>query len=126
MGTALWIVQGVLAVAFSGSGLMKLMKSYEALKADPKMGWANDFSGGFVKFIGAAEAAGALGMVLPGVTGITPILTPVAGAGLGIVMLGAAATHLRRSETLMVGPPLILGVLAAFVAYGRFVVVPFS
>ena len=126
MGTALWIVQGVLAVAFSGSGLMKLMKSYEALKADPKMGWANDFSGGFVKFIGASEAAGALGLVLPAVTGIAPILTPVAGAGLAIIMLGAAVTHLRRSEMAMAGIPLMLGVLAAFVAYGRFIAVPFS
>ena len=63
MGTALWIVQGLLAVAFCGAGLMKLMKSHEAVKADPKMGWVNDFSGRFLKFIGAAEVAGALGMV---------------------------------------------------------------
>ncbi len=126
MGTALWIVQGLLAVAFFGAGLMKLMKSHEVLKADPKMGWANDFPGGFIKFIGTAEVAGALGMVLPGATGIAPMLTPVAGAGLGIIMLGAAATHLRRSEVPMIGPTLMLGGLAAFVAYGRFVVVPFS
>ncbi|MFB3069897.1 MAG: DoxX family protein [Gemmatimonadales bacterium] len=125
MGTALWIVQGVLAVAFTGSGSMKLLKSHDALKADPKMGWANDFSSGFVKFIGAAETAGALGLVLPGLTGVASILTPLAGLGLVGVMLGAAATHLRRSETPMVFPPLTLAALAAFVAYGRFVVVPF-
>ncbi len=126
MGTALWIVQGLLAVAFTGTGLMKLLKSYSSLIVDPKMGWANDFSGGFVKFIGAAEVAGALGMVLPGVTGIAPMLTPLAGAGLVIIMLGAATSHLRRSETPMAVPTLMLAVLAAFVAYGRFVVAPLS
>ncbi len=124
MGTALWIVQGVLAVAFTGSGSMKLLKSHDVLKADPKMGWANDFSSGFVKFIGAAESAAALGLVLPGLTGIAPILTPLAAIGLVGIMLGAAATHLRRSETPMVVPPMVLAALAAFVAYGRLVVVP--
>ena len=124
MGTALWIVQGVLAVAFTGSGSMKLLKSHDVLKADPKMGWANDFSSGFVKFIGAAESAAALGLVLPGLTGIAPILTPLAAVGLVGIMLGAAATHLRRSETPMVVPPMVLAALAAFVAYGRLVVMP--
>ncbi len=124
MGTALWIVQGLLAVAFIGAGSMKLLKSHDVLKADPKMGWANDFSSGLVKFIGAGESAAALGLVLPGLTGIAPILTPLAGLGLVGLMLGAAATHLRRSETLMVVPPLALAALAAFVAYGRFVLVP--
>ena len=123
MGTALWIVQYVLAVAFIGGGLI-VLKSHDVLKADPKMGWANDFSSGFVKFIGAAESAAALGMVLPGLTGIAPILTPLAAVGLVGIMLGAAATHLRRSETPMVVPPMVLAALAAFVAYGRLVVVP--
>ncbi len=124
MGTTLWIVQGVLAVAFIGAGSMKVLKSHDVLKADPKMGWANDFSGGFVKFIGAAQSAAALGLVLPGLTGIAPILTPLAAVGLVGIMLGAAATHLRRSETPMVVPPMVLAALAAFVAYGRLVVVP--
>ncbi len=66
MGTTLWIVQGLLAVAFIGAGSIKLFKSHDVLKADPKMGWANDFSSGLVKFIGASESAAALGLVLPG------------------------------------------------------------
>ncbi len=122
MVTALSIVQGVLAVAFIGAGSMKVLKSHDVLKTE--MGWANDFSSGFVKFIGAAESAAALGLVLPGLTGIAPILTPLAAVGLVGIMLGAAATHLRRSETPMVVPPMVLGALAAFVAYGRLVVVP--
>ncbi len=123
MGTALWIVQGVLAVAFIGGGSI-VLKSHDVLKADPKMGWANDFSSGFVKFIGAAESVAALGLVLPGLTGIAPILTLLAAVGLVGIMLGAVATHLRRSETPMVIPPMVLAALAAFVAYGRLVVVP--
>ncbi len=123
MGTALWIVQYVLAVAFIGAGSI-VLKSHDVLKADPKMGWANDFSSGFVQFIGAAESAAALGLVLPGLTGIAPILTPLAAIGLVGIMLGAAATHLRRSETPMVVPPMVLAALAAFVAYGRLVVMP--
>ncbi len=124
MGTTLWIVQGLLAVAFIGSGSMKLFKSHDALKADPKMGWANDFSSGFVKFIGAVEVAGGLGLVLPGLSGIAPVLTPFAGLGLVGIMLGAAATHVRRSEIPMAVPSLVLAVMAAFVAYGRLVLLP--
>lgn len=124
MNVALWIMQGLLAAAFLGAGAMKLLKSHEALKSDPKMGWANDFSAGAVKLIGLAELAGALGLVLPRLTGIAPILTPLAAAGLALLMLGAAVIHQRRSEGPMAIPPLIFAVLAAFVAYGRFVAAP--
>ena len=55
MGTALWIVQGLLAVAFIGAGSMKLLKSHDVLKADPKMGWANDFSSGLGSHSGMGE-----------------------------------------------------------------------
>ena len=64
MGTALSIGQGVLAVAFIGAGSMKVLKSHDVLKA--QMSWANDFSSSFVKLIGAAESAAALGLVLRG------------------------------------------------------------
>ena len=94
---------------------MKLGKSYDSLRSDPKMGWANDFSPGFVKFIGLAEFAGALGLVVPPATGIAPTLAPLAAAGLIVLMLGAAATHLKRSEGAAVVPSLILSALAGFV-----------
>ncbi len=126
MGTALWVVQGVLAIAFVIAGGMKALKSHDALKADPHMGWSNDFSAGFIQFLGLAEIAGGIGMVVPGLTGIAPVLTPVAGACLAIIMLGAAATHVRRSEIGMVFPTLMLGAMAAFVAYGRFVAMPLA
>jgi len=121
MSTALWIVQGLTAFAFLAAGSMKLIKSHEDLKADEKMAWANDFSAGFIKFIGAAEVAGALGLVLPQLTGIAPILTPIAAVGLVVLMAGAASTHLKRSEGPMVVPNLVLIALCAFVAYGRFI-----
>ena len=117
MTTALWIVQGLLAFAFTAAGLMKLGKSYDALRADPKMGWANDFSAGAVKLIGLAELLGAIGLVAPAATGIAPMLTPVAAAGLIAVMLGAAATHVRRNEMPSVIPNLVLAALAGFVVW---------
>ena len=64
-----------------------------------------------------------MGLVLPGLTGTAPIVTPLAAVGLVGIMLGGAATHLRRSETPMVVPPMVPATLAAFVAYGRLVVV---
>lgn len=126
MGTALWVVQGILAIAFVVSGGMKALKSHEALKADPHMGWSHDFSAGFIQFIGLAEVAGGLGMVVPGLTGIATVLTPIAGACLAFIMLGAAAVHVRRSETGMVFPTLMLAAMAGFVAYGRFVALPLA
>ena len=117
MTTALWIVQGLLAFAFAAAGLMKLGKSYDALRSDPKMGWANDFSAEVVKLIGAAELAGAIGLVAPAATGVAPTLTPIAAAGLIVIMLGAAATHVRRKEMASVLPNVILAGLAGFVVW---------
>ena len=126
MGTALWVVQGFLAIVFVVSGGMKALKSHDALKADPHMAWSHDFSAGFIQFLGLAEIAGGLGMVLPGLLGIAHALTPLAGACLTVIMLGAAAVHVRRSETNMVLPTLMLAATAAFVAYGRFVAMPLT
>lgn len=119
MDLVLWILQGVLGLVFVGAGSLKLFKSHEALKADPHMAWANDYSGGFIKLIAAAEVLGGIGLVVPMLTGIAPNLTAWAAAGLTIIMLGAAWAHLRRSEMSMVVPTLVLAVLSGFVAYGR-------
>jgi uncharacterized membrane protein YphA (DoxX/SURF4 family) len=124
MHTALWITQALLAIAFLVAGGTKLMKSHEQMKADPHMGYANDYSGGFLKFIGTAEVLGALGLVLPGLLGIAPGLTPLAALGLAIIMAGAIWTHVRRGEMGMVAPTLALAALALFVAYGRYFVAP--
>ena len=120
MNIALWVVAGLLALAFGGAGFMKLTTPKEKLAENPNMAWTQDFSAGLIKFIGAAEVAGALGLVLPQAFGIAEVLTPLAAVGLVIIMLGAIVTHARRKEFPAIGFNVILGALAAFVAIGRF------
>ena len=118
MNIALWIVQALLALAFLMSGGMKLMRSKEELA--PMMGWVEDVSPNTIRLIGLLEVLGAIGLILPALTGILPWLTPLAAVGLVLIMVGAIVTHLRRDETIMIMPPVILLVLSAFVAYGQF------
>ncbi|WP_030483360.1 DoxX family protein [Nocardioides aequoreus] len=125
MNVVLWIVAGVLALAMLGAGGMKLARSREQLR-EAGMGWVDDFSPGAVKAIGTAEVAGALGLVLPPLVDVATWLAPLAAVGLLLTMLGAVVVHLRRGETPMVVPPLVLGVLAAVVAWGRFGPYPFG
>jgi uncharacterized membrane protein YphA (DoxX/SURF4 family) len=114
MNTALWIVQLVLCIAFLGSGGMKV---FAWRKYKETVGRELDLSRGLVTFIGISELAGALGLVLPGFTGIAPILAPIAAAGLGVIMLLATGFHLRRKEPVYM--PVVLLILAGFVAVGR-------
>jgi hypothetical protein len=121
MNTATWIVQGFLAFALIGAGLMKLVKSRKALLASgPSMAWAEDFSDGGVKSIGLLEVAAAVGLVLPWALDIAPALTPVAGVGAALLLVGAATVHLRRHENKAIGGPLLLAILGVFVALSRF------
>ena len=112
----LWVAQVLLAVAFLATSLMKLTQPYEALAAS--QAWVKLFSPEIVKLIGAVELLGMIGLILPAATRIVPVLTPVAATGLVLTMVGAAATHLRIGEPPI--PNLVLGSLAAFVAWGRF------
>jgi uncharacterized membrane protein len=119
VNVALWIAAGLLALAFLAAGLMKLSSPKEKLVE--RMPWVNDVSAGRVKAIGAVEVLGALGLILPAVTGIAPILVPLAAAGLAIVMVLAAIMHLRRGDgAAAVVPNIVLFALAVFVAWGRF------
>ena len=118
MGIALWVAQVLLAVAFLGAGATKLMQPKEKLAKN--MGWVEDFSQPTVRIIGALEVLGAIGVVLPALTGILPWLTPLAALGLVLLMIGAALTHLRRTEYGYIAMNVVLLVLAAFVAYGQF------
>ena len=122
MGIALWIVQGLLAVAFLGAGASKLSQPKEKLLKN--MAWVEDFSQPAVRLIGAAEVIGAIGVVLPALTGVLPWLTPLAALGLVLLMVGAALTHLRRKEYGNVAINAVLLVLAAVVTYGRFFILP--
>ena len=118
MNVFLWIVQSVLAAMFVMSGLMKSTQPKEKLA--PKLPWVADFSAGTVRFIGVVELLGGLGLILPAATGIAPVLTPTAAAGLAVVMVLAAATHIRRREPSGVAFNAVLFVLAVVVAWGRF------
>ncbi len=118
MDGALWIVQALLAIAFAMAGLGKLTQPKEKLA--PRQPYVEDYSAGAIKAIGLAEVLAAIGLIVPRLTGMLPWLTPLAGAGLVLLMLGAMATHLRRREYPNVVPNLVLLALAGFVAYGRF------
>jgi hypothetical protein len=117
---ALWIVQGLLAAVFLLSGGMKLILPLEKLAGPVALpGW-------FLRFIGAAEVLGALGLFLPGLLRIRPGLTPLAAAGLVIIMIGAVTVTLMGGDVTLSLIPLVVGLLAVFVAYGRWRLAPQS
>lgn len=118
MNIVLWVLQILLALAFLGAGTMKVLQPKEKLRE--RMAYVEDFSEPTVKLIGSAEILGALGLILPAVAGIATWLTPLAAIGLAITMVGAVLVHLRRKETSQIGVPLLLGVAAAVIAWGRF------
>ncbi|HSF29859.1 MAG TPA: DoxX family protein [Candidatus Tectomicrobia bacterium] len=118
MTYALWIVQVLLALLFLFAGGMKLVLPIEALTEQMPL------PGLFVRFIGVAEALGALGLILPGLLGIWPGLTPLAAAGLVIIMIGATVLTLAGGEVALALIPLVVGFLLAFVAYGRWRLTP--
>ncbi len=121
MNIFIWIAQILLALVFAGSGISKLVQPYEKLTA--RMAYANDFTPGVMRAIGTLEVLGAIGVVLPVLTGILPWLTPLAAGGLAVNMGGAVSTHLRRKEYPMIIVNLILLALAGFVTYGRLVAI---
>lgn len=119
MNIALWIVQGLLAAFFGAGGVVKAVQHRKKL-IDQGLTWVEDFGDPAVKAIGALEFLAAVGLVLPAVTGISPVLVPLAAAGLGLIMIGAAVVHVRRGEASFVPVNLAILAAAAFVAWGRF------
>ena len=114
----LWVIQGLLAALFLFAGGVKLVLPLEALKGPV------EFPGLFLRFIGVAEVLGALGLVLPGLLRIRTELTPLAAAGLAVIMIGATATTMATGDVAPGLFPLTVGVLTAFVAYGRWRTAP--
>jgi putative oxidoreductase len=115
----LWTLQVLLALLFLFAGIMKLVTPAEKLAA-----MAPQFSVNFLRFIGVVETLGGLGMVLPGLLKIKTVLTPLAAAGLVIVMIGAVVVSYQMKGMSGVPVPLVTGIVAAFVAYGRWRMVP--
>src|SRR3954462_8483171 len=118
MDVTLWVVAGGLTACLLASGVIKVVRPVKQLVA-AGMGFAEDFSPGAVKAIGALEVSAAAGLVLPGVVGVAPILVPLAAVGVVLLMVGAAITHWRRHESRVVVVNFAILVLAAFVAWGR-------
>jgi hypothetical protein len=113
MSYALWIVQGLLGLLFLFAGGMKLVVPLEQMAGPVAL------PGPFLRFIGVAELLGGLGLILPGLLGIRPGLTPLAAAGLVIIMIGATVITLMGGAVAPALIPLAVGLLCAFVAYGR-------
>ena len=113
MNVALWIIQVLLAALFIFSGGMKLVLPIEKMQ-DPVA-----LPGLFLRFIGVCELLGGIGLILPSLLRIRPGLTPLAAAGLVVIMIGAvviSAMYMGVASALI---PLLVGILAAFIAYGR-------
>ena len=123
MTYALWIVQVLLALLFLFAGGTKLVIPPDVLAS---MGSPNQIPlpGWFVRFIGVVEVLGALGLILPGLLRIKPWLTPLAAAGLVVIMIGAVALTGAADGVAAGVVPLVVVLLAAFVAYGRWRLVP--
>lgn len=128
MDIALWIAQAVLALIFAVSGVFKATHSKDELVASGQTG-VKLYKLGFIRFIAICELLGMIGVIVPWLTGIGRVFTPVAAVGLGVIMIGAAVSHSRlasqefmrrRQELLNVGTTLAILSACVFVAVGRF------
>ena len=120
MNIALWILQALLGALFIFAGGIKLITPMEEMMKQMPMA----LPGWFVLFTGVVELLGAIGVILPWLLRIRPGLTPLAAAGLVIVMIGATAYTLAAGQVGSALMPLVVGILAAFVAYGRWRLTP--
>jgi len=118
LNIALWIAQGLLAAIFLFAGGMKLILPIEEMTKQLPL------PGLFLRFIAVCEVLGAIGLILPWLLGLRPGLTPLAAAGLVIIMIGATVLTLATAGITMALIPLVVGILAAFVAYGRWRLAP--
>lgn len=118
MPVLLWVLQGLLAALFLFSGVMKLITPMQQLQQQAHL------SGAFMKFIGVLETLGALGLILPGLLRIRQGLTPLAAAGLFLLMIGATVVTLMQGAGALAAIPVVVGLLCAFVAYQRWRVEP--
>ena len=115
---ALWIIQVLLALLFLFAGVTKLVLPIEEMTKQMPM------PGAFLRFIGVAEVLGGFGLILPGLTGIRPGLTPLAAVGVAIIMIGATVIGFSVGGVLMALMPCVVLLLVVFIAYARWRVMP--
>ena len=120
MKKTLWTIQILLALLFLFAGASKFVMPVDQMTQGMPAAFAN---GPFIHFIGVCEVLGGLGLVLPGLLRIKPGLTPLAASGLVIIMIGATLLSVPQGVAMAVFP-LVTGILAAFVAYGRWRLAP--
>jgi uncharacterized membrane protein YphA (DoxX/SURF4 family) len=112
MNKFLWVLQTLLAVLFAFSGIVKFLMPIEQMTQNTSLPPL------FVYFIGVMEVLGAIGLILPALLLLLPVLTPIAACGLTIIMAGATVISLPKGKMAIF--PFVIGLLALFVAYGRF------
>ena len=110
-----WILAGALALSNLFAAGLKFARTKEQLHSAGQA-WVEDFSPGAIKGIGAAELLGAIGLILPPLTHIAPLLAPIAAIGLAVLQVGAGITHVRRREIRMLSANVPLVILAIIVA----------
>lgn len=124
MNISLWVVQGLLAAMFLMAGANKLFQSIPELSK--MLPWVTQVPEGLVRFIGFSEFLGGIGLLLPAILRIKPILTSYAAIGLAVVMLLASIFHISKGEMSVIGMNFVFMAMALFVAWGRMKKVPIS
>ncbi|MEP9390090.1 DoxX family protein [Mesorhizobium sp. KR9-304] len=119
LNISLWAAQILLAMVFGAAGFMKVTMPLPDLAA--MLTWPGNVPSWLVRFIGTAELAGAIGILVPALTRIQPLLTPLAALGFAIIQILAVPVHISQGDIAMVGPiNAILLALALFVVWGRY------
>ena len=127
MNTTLWVVAGLLAVAYLAGGVAMLVLPKERFRAiSDGQHYVDDFDAGFIRAIGAVKILAAAGLILPALLDIAPVLVPLAALGLVLFMTGATTVRIARREWRYIPVDLFFLALAAFVAWGRFSLEPFG
>ncbi|MEU0551470.1 DoxX family protein [Micromonospora sp. NPDC005979] len=126
MNIALWIAAGLLATVALAGGITKTFVPRRKLASHRGGGWTGDASDGFVKTLGVLELLAAVGLILPAVLDIAPVLVPITAICWIVLMIGAMITHLRYDGARFVALNAVYLALAAFVAWGRLGPEPFT
>ena len=113
----LWVVQIILGGMFIMAGIMK--SSQPIIDLSQAVPWAAEVPAVLVRLIGLSELLGGIGLILPSLLRIKPILTPIAAIGILIIMVFALLYHISKGETDVIGINIVLGLIAAFIAWGR-------
>ncbi|MFC9998022.1 DoxX family protein [Nocardia sp. NPDC127526] len=126
MNLALWIAAGLLAVVALGGGITKTFLPKSKLAAQHGGEWTENFTPAVIKSLGVLELLAALGLILPAVLDIVPVLVPITATCWILLMIGAMIAHGRLGQPKLVAVNAVYLALAAFIAWGRFVIEPFA